>query len=134
MRKTNHCILTMGFALIASGSLSAQTRVDNHSLNEDEDDTVQHAPALPSSVFDDDGEPSSKVSWAGYDLTWQNGADRRDHAVLQTKYFTGSFMLDAAYTYSFNNPIDNTVVGSTALARNNETAGFLRRLWWRLLL
>jgi hypothetical protein len=29
-------------------------------------------------------------------------------------------MLDGNYTYSFNNPIDNTVVGSTALARNNE--------------
>ena len=40
--------------------------------------------------------------------------------MLKTKYFTGSFMLDAHYTYSFNNPNDNTVVGSTALARNNE--------------
>ncbi len=29
-------------------------------------------------------------------------------------------MLDANYTHSFNNPNDNTVVGSTALARNNE--------------
>ena len=29
-------------------------------------------------------------------------------------------MLDVNYTHSFNNPIDNTVVGSTALARNNE--------------
>ena len=29
-------------------------------------------------------------------------------------------MLDLSYTYSFNNPNDNTVVGSTALARDNE--------------
>ena len=29
-------------------------------------------------------------------------------------------MIDANYTHSFNNPNDNTVVGSTALARNNE--------------
>ncbi len=29
-------------------------------------------------------------------------------------------MVDLNYTHSFNNPIDNTVVGSTALARNNE--------------
>jgi len=28
--------------------------------------------------------------------------------------------LDVNYTYSFNNPNDNTVVGSTALTRNNE--------------
>lgn len=29
-------------------------------------------------------------------------------------------MIDVNYTYSFNQPIDNTVIGSTALARNNE--------------
>lgn len=58
--------------------------------------------------------------FAGMDMTWQNGNDRRETPVLQTKYFTGSVMLDANYTHSFNNPIDNTVVGSTALARNNE--------------
>lgn len=29
-------------------------------------------------------------------------------------------MVDVNYTYSFNKPNDNTVVGSTALARNNE--------------
>ena len=29
-------------------------------------------------------------------------------------------MVDVNYTYGFNNPIDNTVVGSTALARHNE--------------
>jgi hypothetical protein len=28
--------------------------------------------------------------------------------------------VDVSYSYSFNNPIDNTVVGSTALARDNE--------------
>ncbi len=111
-------IVTLLFAF-ASGAF-AQTPVDNRTANENDEDSSQQAPARPSSVFDDDAEPSSKVAWAGYDLGWQNGNDRRDHAVLQTKYFTGSFMLDANYTYSFNNPIDNTVVGSTALARNNE--------------
>jgi len=54
------------------------------------------------------------------DQTWQNGSDRRTNSVLTSKYFTGSVMLDANYTHSFNNPNDNTVVGSTALARNNE--------------
>lgn len=63
---------------------------------------------------------TEKIPFEGMDFTWQNGSDRRDSAVLQGKYFTGSVMVDANYTYSFNNPIDNTVVGSTALARNNE--------------
>ncbi len=62
----------------------------------------------------------SQVPFEGMDQTWQNGSDRRDSAVLTSKYFTGSVMVDANYSYSFANPIDNTVVGSTALARNNE--------------
>ncbi len=60
------------------------------------------------------------VPFEGQDQTWQNGADRRSEAVLQSKFFTGSVMFDGNYNYSFNNPIDNTVVGSTALARHNE--------------
>jgi len=62
----------------------------------------------------------SKVPFENMDMTWQNGADRRTEPVLKTKYFTGSFMFDGNYNYSFNNPIDNTVVGSTAMARHNE--------------
>ena len=61
------------------------------------------------------GEP-----FEGIDQTWQNGSDRRDSAALSFKHFTPSVLLDLNYTYSFHNPIDHTVVGSTALARNNE--------------
>lgn len=62
-----------------------------------------------------------KIPFEGMDMTWQNGSDRRTTPpVLASKYFTGSVMLDVNYTHSFNNPNDNTVVGSTALARNNE--------------
>jgi hypothetical protein len=57
----------------------------------------------------------------GIDMTWQNGNDRRTNTIWkELKYFTPSILLDVNYTYSFNNPIDNTVVGSTALTRNNE--------------
>jgi hypothetical protein len=62
------------------------------------------------------GEP-----FEGIDQRWQNGNDRRDSSVFGNwKYFTPSLFLDVNYTHSFNNPNDNTVVGSTALARNNE--------------
>ncbi len=62
-----------------------------------------------------------KIPFDGMDQSWQNGSDRRTApAALTTKYFTGSILIDGAYTHSFNNPNDNTVVGSTALARNNE--------------
>ncbi len=62
----------------------------------------------------------SQIPFEGQDATWQNGSDRRDSSLLQTKYFTPAVMVDVNYTYSGNNPIDHTVVGSTALARNNE--------------
>ncbi len=61
-----------------------------------------------------------KIPLEGMDFTWLNGNDRRDSSVFHNKYFAPSVLIDLNYTYSFNNPIDNTVVGSTALARNNE--------------
>src|SRR5882757_1704614 len=54
------------------------------------------------------------------DFTWLNGNDRRHSALLDSKYFTGRILLDVNYTASNNNPIDHTVVGSTALARDHE--------------
>ena len=64
---------------------------------------------------------SSSASFAQEDFTWANGNDRRDSSVFQKNpYFVPTMMLDMNYTYSFNHPNDNTVVGSTALARNNE--------------
>jgi len=62
------------------------------------------------------GEP-----FEGIDVSWQNGSDRRDSSVFKNMpFFVPSVFLDVNYTHSFNNPNDNTVVGSTALARNNE--------------
>jgi hypothetical protein len=60
------------------------------------------------------------------DFTWLNGSNRAHKAVLDTPYFTPEFLVDVDYTASQNMPIDNTVVGSTALSRNNEvTLAFL---------
>jgi len=65
--------------------------------------------------------PVEKIPFDGIDQTWQNGSDRRDSSVFsRMKFFTPSILLDVNYTHSFNNPNDNTVVGSTALARDNE--------------
>ncbi len=62
-----------------------------------------------------------KVPFDDIDATWQNGSDRRDSSVFKgMKYFSPSVLVDVNYTHSFSNPNDNTVVGSTALARNNE--------------
>jgi hypothetical protein len=61
-----------------------------------------------------------KVTWDGFDLSWENGNDRRDSSVFHIPYFTPSILIDNNFTHSFNSPIDHTVVGSTALSRNDE--------------
>ena len=64
--------------------------------------------------------PPEKVTWDGFDLTWVNGNDRRDSSIFHIPFFTPSILIDNNVTHSFNNPIDHTVVGSTALSRNDE--------------
>jgi Putative beta-barrel porin-2, OmpL-like. bbp2 len=65
-------------------------------------------------------EPASEPFAFG-DFSWLNGTSRKTSPpAFDSKYFTGDVTFDFNYTHSFNNPIDNTVVGSTALARNNE--------------
>ena len=63
---------------------------------------------------------TEKIPFDGINMAWQNGNDRRDSSVFNWKYFAPSLLVDVSYSYSFNNPIDNTVIGSTALARDNE--------------
>lgn len=68
-----------------------------------------------------DSIAKEKIPFEGVDQSWQNGSDRRASSVFKDmKFFTPGILLDVNYTHSFNNPNDNTVVGSTALARNNE--------------
>ena len=63
---------------------------------------------------------AAKIPWDGFDQTWVNGNDRRDSSVFHIPYFTPCIMIDNNFTHSFNNPMDHTVVGSTALSRNDE--------------
>ncbi|WDF57121.1 outer membrane beta-barrel protein [Mucilaginibacter sp. KACC 22063] len=65
-------------------------------------------------------KPAKPEPFAFGDFTWLNGNDRRHKSLLDTKYFTGRFLMDFNYTASNHNPIDHTVVGSTALARDHE--------------
>src|ERR1035437_4069692 len=53
-------------------------------------------------------EPASDPFSYG-DFTWINGNDRRHSALLDSKYVTGRFLLDANYTASNRHPIDHTV-------------------------
>lgn len=82
-------------------------------------DTISGSPQkTPDTLI---GYTSLKEPFENIDMSWANGSDRRTQNIWKGgKYFTPSILLDINYNYSFNNPIDNTVVGSTAMARNNE--------------
>ena len=65
--------------------------------------------------------PHSADPFAWGDFSWMMGQSRKTSApAFDSKYFTGDVTFDLNSTYSFADPIDNTVVGSTAVARNNE--------------
>ena len=68
-----------------------------------------------------DSVPHSADPFAWGDFSWMMGQSRKTSApAFDSKYFTGDVTFDLNSTYSFADPIDNTVVGSTAVARNNE--------------
>lgn len=64
--------------------------------------------------------PREAFAWG--DFTWLNGGSRMTKKVLDSKWFTPQFDVDLNYTYSFNQPLDHTIVGSTATFRHNELA------------
>ncbi|RBL91121.1 outer membrane beta-barrel protein [Chitinophaga flava] len=76
--------------------------------------------AYTMSLRAQEADPTPKIPFEGIESNWQNGSDRRDSSVFNGKYFIPSIMVDVSYTHSFNNPNDHTVIGSTALARDNE--------------
>ncbi len=122
-------ILNIGVSLLISATAIAQISntkqpslynkttsiISTHDTNHYDNITI-------SPLAIDTGNNANKEDpFAHLDLTWANGSDRRTENIWKDlKYFTPSIFIDINYTYAFHNPIDNTVVGSTALARNNE--------------
>jgi hypothetical protein len=54
------------------------------------------------------------------DFTWLSGSPRTKESPLDTKVFTGEFRVDTNFTYSFNRPSDDTIVGSSEVFRSGE--------------
>jgi len=54
------------------------------------------------------------------DFTWLNGNSRQHASVLDSKYFTGEFRVDATYIFDFNRPADHTLVGTSESGRTSE--------------
>jgi hypothetical protein len=123
-------ILFFIFALFYTSAFSQNNNVPNSastmpdlplldSIKAQKDISLLAGELTQDSVAATTEQPASEPFAFG-DFTWVNGNDRRHTALLDSKYFTGEFLLDANYTASNRHPIDHTVVGSTALARDNE--------------
>lgn len=64
--------------------------------------------------------PATAEPFTFADFTWLNGNGRVTKPLVDGRYFTGQFMLDANYVYSFNKPRDHTLVGGCEMGRSNE--------------
>jgi hypothetical protein len=116
---------SIGFAILAAWVSMARAAAAQAPAQPGEAQAVPATPAptgaaarLPAPMFEE--KPSEPFSFG--DFTWHNGSSRQHKSILDSPIFTGEVLLDVNYTASRNMPIDNTVVGSTALSRNNEVA------------
>jgi hypothetical protein len=76
--------------------------------------------ATPLSIAGAESATVASEPFAFGDFTWMNGNNRQKSSILDSKYFTGQFMADMNYVYSFQQPKDHTLVGSTSSGRTNE--------------
>jgi len=95
MRVPFVALWVVGFGSFASAVASAQ------------------APAHPDTA-------PAKVPFSFASFTWLQGNPRQDSSVLDSKYFTGEFRLDASYIGDFNHPSDHTLVGTSESGRTAE--------------
>ena len=63
-------------------------------------------------------KPTEPFAFA--DFSWAPGSYAPTENPFATKYFTPELRVDNAYHYSFNNPADNTISGSSEVFRHNE--------------
>lgn len=79
------------------------------------------ATVAANSQTDGKFEPPASVEPLSYaDFSWAPGSYAPAENELATKYFTPEIRLDTVYHYSFNNPVDNTISGSSEVFRHNE--------------
>jgi len=73
--------------------------------------------AVPKSAIESTAKPAP---FAFGDFTWMNGQNRQKSQPISNSFATVNLYLDTYYGYSFNQPRDDTIVGSGAVGRNTE--------------
>ena len=76
---------------------------------------------VPSLALAEDAvKPAPAEPFAFADFTWLTGNPRTTESPVDSKAFTVEFRADTVYTYSFNSPKDDTIVGSSEIFRHGE--------------
>jgi Putative beta-barrel porin-2, OmpL-like. bbp2 len=76
---------------------------------------------LPSlALAEDPVKPAPAEPFAFADFTWLTGNSRTKESPVDSKAFTAEFRVDTIYTYDFNHPKDDTIVGSSEVFRADE--------------
>ena len=78
------------------------------------------AKAPPPTPTVGEGQKEVETPWAFGDFSWTPGGYAPSEHPLQAGPFTGEFRVDTVYHYSFANPKDNTIGGSSEVFRSNE--------------
>jgi opacity protein-like surface antigen len=81
-------------------------------------DATTATATLAASTTTAEARSSEPFAWG--DFTWLQGNNRQKASLLDTKYFTGTIIIDVNYNLSNHLPIDHTNVGSTATFREGE--------------
>ena len=123
--KQRYLITVLGSLLYSAVSF-AQV---NESTPTSEPTPVAAAPAVQAksaettqSAKDQQIEPKEKVAdpFAFADFSWVPGNAGPNEHPLSSKMFTGELRVDTAYHYSFRNPKDDTISGSSEVFRHGE--------------
>jgi len=76
--------------------------------------------SLQARAEDKPTEEKAAEPFAFADFSWAPGNYAPPESPLATKYFTPELRVDTVYHYSFANPKDNTISGSSEVFRHNE--------------
>jgi len=105
MRRSIVLLCGIGFASFLARSAPAQAPAAG--------DTTRAKPPAADTTL-------APAPFAFADFTWLQGNPRQTVSVLDSKYFTGEFRLDASYIGDFNRPSDHTLVGTSESGRTGE--------------
>jgi hypothetical protein len=113
--------------LVAAFVLGAATPAGAQSPAQPTDPAASAANSGASAAQPQPAPEKKPDPFAFADFTWLSGNPRTKESPLDTMAFTGEFRADVNFTYSFNKPVDDTIVGSSEIFRSGEFQPDLRK-------